>query len=666
MSRQGARQQQNNGQADNKPPSVTIQGERVRVEMPLGPVRPYAEIDPQDPTGNSNSGVGIDVGIADIEVGIGADGVSVGGSVGIGGGKKGGKGGGKKEGLKPPGGIDLNKEQESRSTNEAPGVTVEVGGGVTISPGAILGIPGEDSTISVEGSVSIPGASAGFESTITTDGCTITTTINVLGFSYTHTYRNPKCDEKDPSSPPPGDDDGGDGGSGDGGSGDGGSGDGKGSSDDWNNYDWGDDENDCYMAAIVLSHWNIGESFVGEKTESFDPIWFDSEGKVNILAGENRESSEPPSNKYWGAALASTLNRFGFVYRYLDMWAWKGENPYNGYIYNNNVGGYQIGIFKSWGYNTWVKHGFAPTPQQISFPGGSSRPTFDSSGFALWEMQVWKIPDCNNNNEPEQLFPRGSPSPSPGGGGGSPSPSGNGNPQYNPPPKKMDNCCKETASMLRKIMKVLAVDEIDKNGFLIGNRLMMRSGGNAVTQNKTYPQIIECLIRIMANGMIFEPDLNIKDASSTTAGNQALKVEYVNASAWAKAIGEMVYEIMDDGNASTNIELRTGITVTQTLVALVDVVRKLDAVLDALGVQLVHTREEIQTAFDLTGGEKAFDSKGEVKTLDKLKDEDTESLLPAMLQGRKNVVKTVKIHPKADSIVELLEEINSKLKNLSD
>ena len=226
----------------------------------------------------------------------------------------------------------------------------------------------------------------------------------------------------------------------------------------------------------------------------------------------------------------------------------------------------------------------------------------------------------------------------------------------------MDNCCKEILADLEDIKEALAVDRILKDKFPVSNSFMAPGvDPNSKTEAKDYYEITQCLFRMMAHGMIFEPKAVIKDASSAKAGDQSLEVRYVNATGWAKAMSSAILEIKDDGNVSTNMDLRNGFTVTQSLVALVDVVNKLDAILDVLGVTLKPKTEKVTTAFNCmiqTG--KGFGENNE-KQLDLNEDKSTEALIPEFLKTRENTIKTVEIHPRSESLYEMLRQIQKSL-----
>ena len=226
----------------------------------------------------------------------------------------------------------------------------------------------------------------------------------------------------------------------------------------------------------------------------------------------------------------------------------------------------------------------------------------------------------------------------------------------------MDNCCKEILADLEDIKEALAVDRILKDKFPVSNSFMAPGvDASSKTEAKDYYEIAQCVVRMMAHGMIFEPEAVIRDADSAKAGNQSLKVRYVNATGWAKAMSEAMFEVLDDGNVATNMDLRNGFTVTQSLVALVDVVNKLDAILDVMGVTLKPKTEKVTTAFNcMIQAGKGFGKNNE-KQLDLNADESTEALIPEFLKTRVNTIKTVEIHPRSESLFDILRRIEASL-----
>ena len=232
-------------------------------------------------------------------------------------------------------------------------------------------------------------------------------------------------------------------------------------------------------------------------------------------------------------------------------------------------------------------------------------------------------------------------------------------PTGNKPPMNKD-CCEEILDKLEGIEEVLAVAKLLKDKFPVSNTFMAPGvNPDSKTEAKNYYEIAQCLFRMMAHGMIFEPEAVIKDSDAAKAGDQPLKVRYLNATGWAKAVSEMLFEVRDDGNVATNMDLRNGFTVTQLMVA--DVVEKVDTILDCIGVPTKHKIEVVTTAFNcLVQVGKGFGADNQ-KQLDLNEDTATEALLPEFLKTRENKLKTVEIHPRSQSLLEILRDIQKSL-----
>jgi hypothetical protein len=121
----------------------------------------------------------------------------------------------------------------------------------------------------------------------------------------------------------------------------------------------------------------------------------------------------------------------------------------------------------------------------------------------------------------------------------------------------------------------------------------------SVTEAVSYYEIFQCAFRMMAHGMIFEPRVTIKDADAAKAGDQEFKSRYLNATGWASAVSEALMEVKDDGNVSTNMDIRNGFAVTQMMVGLADALYKLDTVLDCFGIKLQHEEQTVETPYNL-------------------------------------------------------------------
>lgn len=193
----------------------------------------------------------------------------------------------------------------------------------------------------------------------------------------------------------------------------------------------------------------------------------------------------------------------------------------------------------------------------------------------------------------------------------------------------MKDCCEDILDELADIKEGLGIDRILKDKFPVSNTFMAPECDPAsATEAKSYYEIMQCLFRMLAHGMIFEPKVMIKDADAAKAGNQEFKARYLNATGWASAVSEALMEVKDDGNVGTNMDIRNGFAATQTMVGMADAIYKLEAILDCLGITLMPKVETVETPYNLMiriG--KRFGENNE-RQLDLNQNEATEALLP--------------------------------------
>jgi len=169
-------------------------------------------------------------------------------------------------------------------------------------------------------------------------------------------------------------------------------------------------------------------------------------------------------------------------------------------------------------------------------------------------------------------------------------------PTGNKPP--MQNCCEEVLDYLADFEEAFEIRRLLKNKFPISNTFMApECDPESVTEAVSYYEIFQCAFRMMAHGMIFEPRVTIKDADAAKAGDQEFKSRYLNATGWASAVSEALMEVKDDGNVSTNMDIRNGFAVTQMMVGLADALYKLDTVLDCFGIKLQHEEQTVETPY---------------------------------------------------------------------
>jgi hypothetical protein len=241
-----------------------------------------------------------------------------------------------------------------------------------------------------------------------------------------------------------------------------------------------------------------------------------------------------------------------------------------------------------------------------------------------------------------------------------PEPDGPFLPTGNKPPMK--DCCEDVLDALEDIKEALGIERILKDKFPVANTFMApECSPGSTTVAKNFYEVLQCVFRTLAHGLIFEPKVKIKDADAAKAGDQEFKTKYLNATGWASAVSEALMEAKDDGNVGTNMDIRNGFAVTQMMVGVADAHYKLDTLLDCLGIKLAHETQTVETPYNLMiqlG--KGFGENNE-RQIDLNQDEATEALLPQLLQTKKNKIKTVMIHPRSRNLLEVLENIEQSL-----
>lgn len=238
-------------------------------------------------------------------------------------------------------------------------------------------------------------------------------------------------------------------------------------------------------------------------------------------------------------------------------------------------------------------------------------------------------------------------------------------PTGNKPP--MQNCCEEILDYLADFEEAFDVQRLLKDKFPVSDTFMAPECDPAsVTQAKSYYEIIQCAFRMMAHGLIFEPRVAIKDADAAKAGDQEFKARYLNATGWASAMAEALLEVKDDGNVSTNMDIRNGFAATQTMVGVADAIYRIEVILDCLGIELIPKVETVETPYNVQIQIGKGFGEGNERQIDFNTDEATEKLLPSFLRTKKNKIKTVDIHPRSRSIKEILENIEANLPGVNN
>jgi len=209
----------------------------------------------------------------------------------------------------------------------------------------------------------------------------------------------------------------------------------------------------------------------------------------------------------------------------------------------------------------------------------------------------------------------------------------------------MDNCCKETASMLRKIMKVLAVDEIEKKGIKIPKEFLA-PGGTGQLKVSNYAELQLNLFRTVNRYGIDTPIVvKIKDVNKAKEGDQSVEVHFNSPAAAIQGLIELAIENKGDAATRLQIQVRLVYAVTRTLKMVAGIGETIREVIKMLGSPFKWKMIRLPLEFDLSAGKnqtsgKGFGNKSQSKDSDEalapgleVNDEDTtESMLPYLLK----------------------------------
>jgi hypothetical protein len=124
------------------------------------------------------------------------------------------------------------------------------------------------------------------------------------------------------------------------------------------------------------------------------------------------------------------------------------------------------------------------------------------------------------------------------------------------PPHMKDDCCEDILDSLDDLKEVLHVDFFKKEKFPVPSYLLapgVDTSKNTVANN--YYNLFQKLFQALAHSTIISPKIDIQDADAVKPGDQPINSEYLSATGWAEAITKMLYEIVDDGNVGTNMDI---------------------------------------------------------------------------------------------------------------
>ena len=237
------------------------------------------------------------------------------------------------------------------------------------------------------------------------------------------------------------------------------------------------------------------------------------------------------------------------------------------------------------------------------------------------------------------------------------------------PPKKMTNCCDATTSMLRKLMKVLAVDEIEKRGVRIPKEFLA-PGGQGHLKVDNYAELLLNLYRTVNRYGIDTPIVvKIKDVNKAKEGDQGVEVQFNSPAAAIQGLVELAIENKGDAATRLQIQVRLIYAVTRTLKIVAGIGETVREIIKMLGSPFKWTTTKLPLEFDLSAGKtkasgKGFGTKPGQNSNDDLapgleaSDEDTtESMLPAILRASSYDLPIPRFQQSEDDIQDFLTKI---------
>ncbi|MEG4864496.1 MULTISPECIES: hypothetical protein [unclassified Microcoleus] len=204
------------------------------------------------------------------------------------------------------------------------------------------------------------------------------------------------------------------------------------------------------------------------------------------------------------------------------------------------------------------------------------------------------------------------------------------------------NCCDK----VDEIYKYLGIGKFKSKKFKLSNAFLV-PGGKGNIEIEDYYELTEALFRMLANGLIINPE----------ASPNGTPWKVANASAWAAQMYEMAAESMSDGNSSQKVEIALMMQLAQIMKVLAETVRKVEFLADATGYTPVVNTEEVPICFTIYEGHKGFGKKDkQVIDVSQAKtDEQVENTILKMLNPSKIPITKWEFDPNSISIKKTLD-----------
>ncbi len=132
------------------------------------------------------------------------------------------------------------------------------------------------------------------------------------------------------------------------------------------------------------------------------------------------------------------------------------------------------------------------------------------------------------------------------------------------------NCCDK----VEEIHKYLGIEKLKRNKFPI-SKAFLAPGGKGEEQCFDQYEINQALFRMLANGLIINPQCK----------PGGLEWQNSNATSWAAQMYEMQAESMSDGNQSQKVEVSVMMQLSQAMMLIAELTKKVEFLVDAIGIQ---------------------------------------------------------------------------------
>lgn len=176
-------------------------------------------------------------------------------------------------------------------------------------------------------------------------------------------------------------------------------------------------------------------------------------------------------------------------------------------------------------------------------------------------------------------------------------------PKWNSPPMAQDKCCRETASMLRRIMKFFQIEEIEKQGFKVPRRLQI-TGGSGDDNLKNWAQITAAMIKIQDHLGLHPMSIHIQDARPDIEGDQSVGFKAASATQALMLSQTKIWQSDGKIDSLQTFLYKLSVLCTNMMILSAKQSGDLQAIKDALGANFVEAVEEVTTPFNVYAGVK--------------------------------------------------------------